>query len=169
MPEQSIGAHFLDSVLDEMKNSKSLAEKAIAQLTDEELHWSPDSEANSIAINVKHMAGNMRSRWTDFLTSDGEKPWRGRDDEFVDDIQSRKKLMEIWNEGWSATLAAIEPLTENDLLKTVTIRQEPHTVMQAIHRQVSHYAYHVGQIAYIARQLRPSDWQSLSIPKKRPN
>ena len=168
MPEKSIGAHFLESALHEMKRSKELAERAMGQLSDDELHWTPDSDANSVVINVKHMAGNMRSRWTEFLTTDGEKSWRGRDNEFIDDIETRGELMELWREGWSVTFAAIEPLTENDLLKTITIRQEPHTVIQAIHRQVTHYAYHVGQIAYIARQLKPHDWQSLSIPKKKP-
>ncbi len=167
MPEQTIGAHFLESALDELRRTKALAEKTIDQLSNEELHWVPDSEANSVVINVKYMAGNMRSRWTDFLTTDGEKPWRGRDDEFVDDIGSLEKLMDMWQEGRRVTFSAIEPLTEDDLLETVTVRQEPHTVLQAIHRQVSHYAYHVRQIAYIAKQLKAQDWDSLSIPKNR--
>ena len=117
---------------------KDLGERAMAQLSDDELHWKPDAEANSVAIIVKHMAGNMRSRWTDFLTTDGEKPWRHRDNEFVDDVASREKLMLLWERGWSCLITALAALTVDDLAKTVTIRGEPHTVIQAVHRQLDH-------------------------------
>ena len=126
-----------------------------------------DEEGNSIAIIVKHMAGNMRSRWTDFLTSDGEKPDRNRDSEFVDPPATRKALLEVWEAGWVRVFEALEPLTEADLERTVRIRGEAHSVMQAVNRQVAHYAHHVGQIVMLAKHFARDRWQSLSVPRNR--
>jgi len=146
---------------------KSLAERAMQQVRDEDLFATLDVEANSIAIVVKHMAGNMRSRWTDFLATDGEKPDRDRDSEFVAPPATRAALLALWEEGWSRLLGAIEPLTDADLQRTVTIRGEAHSVMQAINRQVAHYSYHVGQIVLLAKHFSGDRWQSLSVPRNR--
>lgn len=144
---------------------KALAEKAFAQLTDTQLVEQVDAESNSISQIVKHVAGNMRSRWTDFLTTDGEKPDRNRDTEFVAAPETRAAMLELWEAGWSILFAALEPLSDADLGRTVTIRGEPHSVMQAINRQVAHYSLHIGQIIFIAKHLRSSEWQTLSVPK----
>ncbi len=144
---------------------KQLAEKAMAQATDEQLFAALDQEMNSIALIVKHLAGNMRSRWTDFLTTDGEKPDRNRDTEFMDPPTSRSELMAVWEDGWSRVFAALEPLSDADLARTVTIRGEPHSVMQAINRQIAHYACHCGQIVFLAKHLQHENWKSLSIPR----
>ncbi|HUQ50501.1 MAG TPA: DUF1572 family protein [Terriglobales bacterium] len=146
---------------------KKLTEKAIEQLSVGDLFRTIDPEANSIAVIMRHMAGNMRSRWTDFLTTDGEKPDRNRDQEFeLPSGTSKEKLMEEWENGWTLVFAALEPLTEADLSRKVFIRQEPHSVMQAINRQIAHYADHVGQIVLLAKHFKSKDWKSLSIPKK---
>jgi hypothetical protein len=139
----------------------------MAQVADDRLFAAIDEENNSIAIVVKHMAGNMRSRWTDFLTSDGEKPDRNRDSEFVEPAPTREALMEMWEQGWKYVFEAVEPLTDADLGRTVTIRGEAHSVMQAINRQVAHYANHVGQIVMLAKHFAGAGWQSLTIPKNR--
>ncbi len=144
---------------------KSLAERAMAQVSDDQLTQTLDAESNSIAVIVKHLAGNMRSRWTDFLTTDGEKPDRNRDSEFEAPPFTRAALMETWESGWSCVFAALEPLMETDLKRTVYIRAEPHSVMQAINRQIAHYAGHVGQIVFLAKHFRSSEWKSLSIPR----
>lgn len=144
---------------------KNLSERAMAQISDEQLFANLDEETNSIAVIVKHMAGNLRSRWTDFLTSDGEKPTRDRDGEFVEPPGTRDALLSIWNEGWDALFCALEPLEDADLERTVTIRGEAHSVMQAVNRQLTHYAYHSGQIVLIARHLSRSGWQMLTIPR----
>jgi len=146
---------------------KKLAERAMAQCPDEALFVTLDVESNSIAIVVKHMAGNMRSRWTDFLISDGEKPDRNRDTEFEAPPTTRTELMEMWERGWKHLFGALEPLSDADLALTITIRTEPHSVMQAINRQIAHYSYHVGQIVYLARHLTGDKWQTLTIPKKK--
>jgi len=147
---------------------KSLADKAMAQVTDDQLlHWSPNQEVNSIAVIVQHMSGNMISRWTDFLTTDGEKDWRDRDAEFVEHLATRDEILAAWERGWEVLFTALEQLTAEDLVKTVYIRQEPHSVVKAILRQVSHYAYHVGQIVHIAKELQSDKWQFLSIPRKK--
>ena len=146
---------------------KKLAEGAMDQVSDEQLFSALDEEMNSIAIVVKHMAGNMRSRWTDFLTTDGEKPDRNRDSEFVAPPATRQDLMQLWNEGWALVFQALEPLTDSDLQRRVTIRGEPHSVMQAINRQIAHYAYHCGQIVFLAKHLKYKDWKSLSVPRNR--
>jgi len=145
---------------------KNLAERAMAQVTDDQLLAVLDDEMNSIAVIVKHMAGNMRSRWTDFLTSDGEKPDRQRDAEFVDPPSTRVALLAIWEEGWRCLFGALEPLSDEDLSRTVTIRGEKHSVIQAINRQVAHYSYHCGQIVLLAKHFKSREWQSLTIPRK---
>ena len=146
---------------------KGLVERAIAQLPDEPLYTVLDGEANSIAVIVKHMTGNMRSRFTDFLTSDGEKPSRDRDAEFEDPPSSREELMALWEEGWRCVFTALEPLSEEDLGRSITIRGEAHSVMQAINRQVAHYSYHCGQIVLLAKHFKQDQWQSLSIPRRK--
>jgi uncharacterized damage-inducible protein DinB len=145
---------------------KTLAERAMAQVTDEHLFTILDHEMNSIALIVKHMAGNMRSRWTDFLTTDGEKPDRNRDSEFVEPPATRDALLALWEQGWQYVFTAIQPLSEEDLSRAVTIRGEPHSVMQAINRQIAHYAYHCGQIVLLAKHFNHDSWQSLSLPRR---
>ncbi len=144
-----------------------MAERAIAQVRDEQLVQTLDSEANSIALIVKHMAGNMRSRWTDFLTTDGEKPDRNRDSEFEDAPESRAELMRIWEDGWDRVFTALGPLTDADLSRVITIRGQRHSVIQAINRQMTHYAYHTGQIVLLAKHYQGERWQTLSVPKRR--
>lgn len=156
---------YLEESLSIFRQYKALAEKAIAQVTDEQLTAVLDPEMNSIAIIMKHLAGNMRSRWTNFLTSDGEKPDRHRDSEFVDPPETREALIQAWNEGWDRLFSALEPLSDADLTRTVTIRGEPHSVMQAIARQMAHYASHCGQIIFLAKHFQYKDWKSLSIPR----
>jgi hypothetical protein len=146
---------------------KKLGEGAMAQCPDEGLFTTLDAESNSIAIIVKHLAGNMRSRWTNFLTTDGEKPDRNRDTEFEDAPKTRAALMEMWERGWKYVFDAFAPLSDEDLVREITIRTEPHSVMQAINRQIAHYSYHVGQIVYVAKHFAGSKWQSLTIPKKK--
>ena len=146
---------------------KKLAESAMEQVTDDQLFTALDEEMNSIAIIVKHMAGNMRSRWTDFLTTDGEKPNRNRDSEFVEPPATRSDLMKLWNQGWDVVFHALEPLTDSDLGRTVAIRGEPHSVMQAINRQLAHYSYHLGQIVFLAKHFKSSEWKSLSVPRNK--
>jgi hypothetical protein len=164
MVHQFTASHIGDS-LTIFRQYKSLAERAIAQVTDDQLTQPLDAESNSIAVIVKHMAGNMRSRWTDFLTADGEKPSRNRDSEFEAPPCTRVALMETWECGWECAFTALEALTDSDLTRTVYIRSEPHSVMQAINRQIAHYACHVGQIIFLAKHFRSSQWKSLSIPR----
>lgn len=144
---------------------KQLAERAMAQVTDDQLFAELDSENNSIAIIVKHLAGNMRSRWTDFLTSDGEKPDRHRDSEFVDPPATRQALLELWQRGWDCVFNALQPLSDADVGRTVTIRGEAHSVMQAINRQMAHYTYHIGQIVMLAKHFQQGQWRSLTVPR----
>jgi uncharacterized damage-inducible protein DinB len=158
---------YLTDSIDLFRYYKTLAERAMAQVSDEQLLTVLDGEANSIAIIVKHMAGNMRSRWTDFLTSDGEKPDRNRDTEFEDAPATREALLSLWEQGWQCLFTALEPLSEPDLQRTVTIRGEAHSVMQAINRQMAHYSYHCGQIVLLAKHFGHADWKSLSVPRKR--
>ena len=162
------GQHYLTNAVFEFKKLKELGDRSFAQIKDEDYFWSPDEESNSIAIIVKHLSGNMISRWTDFLTTDGEKKDRKRDEEFErifytdkDDVISR------WEKGWKRLFKTLDSLSEEDLLKTVKIRNEPHTVIQAINRQLTHYAYHIGQIVFIAKHLESANWRSLSIPRKK--
>jgi hypothetical protein len=158
---------YLEDSLTLFRYYKKLAEGAIAQATDQQLHQMLDDETNSIAVNIKHMAGNMRSRWTDFLTSDGEKPDRNRDSEFEDPPSDRDRLMLLWENGWQLVFTALEPLSEADLGRTITIRGEPHSVMQAINRQIGHYAYHCGQIVLLAKHFQHDRWTTLSVPRNR--
>jgi len=158
---------YIEDSLTLFRYYKKLADGAMAQVGDEQLFATLDGEMNSIAVIVKHMAGNMKSRWTDFLTSDGEKPDRDRDSEFVEPPCSREALMELWEAGWNCLFQALEPLTDADLTRTVTIRGEPHSVMQAVNRQVAHYSYHCGQIVFLAKHFRGGEWTSLSVPRGR--
>jgi len=144
---------------------KRLADRAIEQMSDEQLYTAIDPESNSIAIIMKHIAGNMRSRWTDFLSSDGEKPNRNRDTEFEAAPATRSELLAMWEEGWRLVFAALEPLSDSDLTRKVLIRTEPHSVMQAINRQIAHYAMHIGQIVFLAKHLAGANWKTLSIPR----
>ena len=144
---------------------KKLAERAMQQVRDDQLFAVLDGESNSIAIIVKHLAGNMRSRWTDFLTSDGEKPGRDRDEEFSSPPPTREALLELWEDGWQRLLGTLESLSDADLGRTITIRGEAHSVMQAINRQVAHYSYHCGQIVFLAKHLCHDRWQNLSVPR----
>jgi hypothetical protein len=161
-----VAARYLDEAHRQMRGHKRLAEGAMAQLKDHELFLTLDAESNSIAIIVKHMAGNMRSRFTNFLTSDGEKPDRHRDQEFeLDATTTRGDLTTWWEEGWARVFSTIEGLTPDDVMRTVTIRGEPHSVLQAINRQIAHYAYHTGQIVFLAKHFRSSKWRTLSIAR----
>lgn len=161
----SIGKEFLQTAIRRLKSYKDLADKTFDQLQEADFHFQPNEESNSIAIIIQHMAGNMMSRWTNFLTEDGEKEWRQRDEEFAQLNLSRKQLVELWEKGWSCFLTTLESLQEKDLLKTVYIRKEPLTVIDAINRQMTHYPSHVGQIIYIGRIIKNKEWKSLSIPK----
>jgi hypothetical protein len=161
----SIGHEYLKIVINRFESVKSLGDKTIDQLSEEDIFWAYNSESNSAAIIIKHMSGNMVSRWTDFLNSDGEKDFRNRDGEFIMDLSSKSEVMLIWEKGWQTLMNALAGLVEQDLLKTVTIRGEPHSVIDAIERQLAHYAYHVGQLVYIGKQVKHDDWESLSIPK----
>lgn len=156
---------YIEDSLALLRYYKKLAERAMDQVADEQLFEALDEDSNSIAIIVKHMTGNMRSRWTDFLTTDGEKPDRNRDSEFVDPPATRKALLEEWENGWSWVFQALEQLTDADLGRTVTIRGEAHSVMQAINRQIAHYPHHVGQIVLLAKHFVCGRWQSLSVPR----
>ena len=158
---------FIEDSLAVFRYYKKLAERAMEQVGDEQLFVQLDVEANSIAIIVKHMTGNMRSRWTDFLTTDGEKPNRNRDSEFIAPPATRQALLEDWEKGWECVFKALESLTEADLGRTVTIRGEAHSVIQAINRQLAHYPYHVGQIVLLAKHFGCDRWQSLSVPRNK--
>jgi uncharacterized damage-inducible protein DinB len=156
---------FLAATIEMFRKQKNLAERARVQVDDEQLHQEIAPDTNSVAVILKHMAGNMRSRWTNFLTSDGEKPWRNRDDEFIDTLVSRAEMMDVWNAGWTCLLQAVSGLADEDLIGSVAIRGEQLSVAQAMLRQVDHYAYHVGQIVLICRILAGDRWQVLSIPR----
>lgn len=156
---------YLESIKKQLEYYKLLGDKTISQLPESKLFWKYNNESNSIAIIVKHMSGNMLSRWTNFLTSDGEKEWRFRDSEFENDIKSKTELIKIWNNGWDCFFRAIDSLKIDDLSKIIFIRNEGHTVMEAINRQVTHYPYHVGQVVYIGKMICDENWISLSIPK----
>lgn len=163
----SLIENYQSDALASFRNYKHLAERAMSQISDQEFFATIDAESNSIAIIVKHIAGNLNSRWRDFLTSDGEKADRRRDTEFELIGDTRESLMQFWEDGWATLFDNVEPLTEEDFGKTVTIRGEPHTVVEAINRQLTHYAYHVGQIVFLAKHLRSSDWKNLSVPRNR--
>lgn len=157
--------HYLDVNIQNFKSMKSLADKSIAQLSFEQLTTSIDDESNSVAIIIKHLAGNMLSRWSDIFTTDGEKATRKRDTEFEDSFQSQQEILEYWERGWKQLFDTLSSLTPDDLLRIITIRTEPHTVVQAIERQVYHYGSHVGQIIFQAKHLAGHNWKTLSIPR----
>jgi hypothetical protein len=157
---------YLEDSRHHFRSLKWLAEAAVAQVADDEFFMLLDSESNSIALVMKHLAGNMRSRWTDFLTADGEKPDRDRDSEFViEQADTKERLFAFWEDGWRCLFDAIEPLTADDLGKTILIRGEPHLVLEAINRQLSHYSYHVGQIVFLAKHIASDSWKSLTVPR----
>lgn len=163
--EKSTESEYLRVVRKNLIGLKDLAEKALAQLSDGDFHYKTDEESNSIAILIQHISGNMRSRFTDFLTTDGEKPDRKRDTEFEDIRYTREQLMTSWESSWQIILNTLETLKEEDLTKIVFIRNEPHSVIEALNRQLAHYAYHIGQMVFVAKHIKRSSWNSLSIPK----
>ena len=158
---------YLNSALKLFAYYKKLGDDAMAQIDDEKLFFQVNEDANSIAIIVQHLAGNMLSRWTDFLTTDGEKEWRNRDAEFEKNITNKQDLLAYWNSGWQCLFNSLEPLTSSDLDKIIYIRNEGHTVLEAINRQLAHYPYHVGQLVFLAKLLAADKWKSLSIPKNK--
>ncbi len=160
---------YLKSADRQFQMYKKLGEGAMAQMTDEQLFIMPNEESNSVAIIVKHLWGNMLSRWTDFLTTDGEKEWRQRDAEFDNDINTREALMQKWEEGWQCLFNALGSITDDDLERIIYIRNEGHTILEATNRQIAHYSYHVGQIVYIAKMFKNDGWNSLSIPRNKSN
>ncbi len=157
--------NYLDSIQKQFEYHKMLGDKTLEQLDEDDIHWKYNDESNSVAIIVKHLWGNMLSRWTDFLTSDGEKEWRKRDAEFENDIQNKVELLEKWEVGWHCLFQAIASINRDNFETTVYIRNQGHSIIEAINRQLSHYSYHVGQIVFIGRMIKGEDWQSLSIAK----
>lgn len=160
-----LGQHYLETVVATFASQKRLAEGALAQLEPADFQRQLDPESNAVAVIVKHLSGNMQSRWRDFLTSDGEKPERDRDAEFVSDAATPAEVMAVWEAGWAELLATLDMLTPQDLLRTVTIRGEKHSVLEAVERQMAHYAQHVGQMVLLAKHFRGADWQTLSIAR----
>jgi hypothetical protein len=162
---ESINTNYLVGVKKLFRYYKTVGDAAIERTSEEGLHWQFNAESNSIAVIVKHISGNSLSRWTDFLTSDGEKPSRKRDDEFEDTIQAKQDIIALWERGWQCLFNAIKPLTDDDLMKIIYIRNEGHTVVEAVNRQLAHLPYHIGQMVTIAKMLSGADWNSLTIPK----
>jgi hypothetical protein len=163
----SLAQTYLDSAIKRLNTYKILGEKTFEQLEDGDFHFSPNEESNSIAVIIQHIGGNMLSRWTNFLTEDGEKTWRERDEEFEIHQNSKQQLLEIWDKGWACTYQALRSLSEEDLMRTITIRGEQMPAVDAINRQLAHYPYHVGQIVYLGKILKNQDWHNLSVPRKR--
>jgi Protein of unknown function (DUF1572) len=161
----SFGIEYLKVVQERFKSVKGLGDKTISQISEDDIQWILNQGSNSVAVIVKHLSGNMVSRWSDFLTSDGEKSYRNREQEFENNISSKQELITIWEKGWNILFETLNDLGEQDLLKYIYIRGESHTVLEAIERQMAHYAYHIGQIVYIGKQLKDENWESLSIPK----
>lgn len=161
----NLGQEYLIVIKNRFKSIKELGDKAINQLSESDISWSLNSDSNSVAVIVKHVSGNMVSRWSDFLTTDGEKPNRDREQEFINTITTKQQLYTVWEKGWNTLFSTLNKLNEEDLLKNVYIRSESHTVIDAIERQIAHYSYHVGQIVYIGKQLKSEAWNSLSIPR----
>ena len=160
-----VGIQFLKSAIKKLNYYKDLGDKTFAQLHEADFHFTPNAKSNSIALIIQHTAGNMLSRWTDFLTTDGEKDWRKRDTEFEEQNLTKQQLVEFWQKGWNCLFNSLNALTEEDLLKTIYIRSEGLLVIDAINRQMAHYPYHVGQIIYLAKVIKNEDWQNLSIAK----
>ena len=167
--KQSLGKEFLHSVVKRLGYYKEPGDKTFTVLNTNDFHFTPNEESNSIAIIIQHISGNMLSRWTNFLTTDGEKEWRHRDTEFEIKEASKEQLITMWEKGWACCLSAIKSLSEDDLLKTIYIRGEALSVVDAINRQLAHYPYHVGQIIYVAKMIKNEQWESLSIPRKKLN
>lgn len=161
----TLGAVYLDSAIKRLMTYKFLGNKTFEQLEEKDFHYTPNPSSNSIAVIIRHMHGNMLSRWTNFLTEDGEKPGRNRDTEFSPPALSKTDLIALWEEGWLCLLSTLRSLKEEDLMKTITIRHEPLIAIDAINRQLAHYPHHVGQIIYIGKLIKDSGWQSLSIPR----
>ncbi len=164
-----INEHYLESVKKQFLYYKTLGEKAMEQIQPEQLFVSVNEDTNSIATIVKHLSGNMLSRWTDFLTTDGEKEWRNRDGEFENNLQTKEAVMTLWDKGWNCFFDALDSIQPEQLSTIIYIRNEGHTVVEAINRQLAHYPYHIGQIVFYAKQLKTSEWESLSIPKNKSN
>lgn len=164
-----INNNYIESVKKQFLYYKTIGEKAMEQLEPEQLFISVNEDTNSIAMIIQHMSGNMLSRWTDFLTSDGEKDWRNRDNEFEETITNKEELMNLWNKGWDCFFGALNSLQPEQLETVIYIRNEGHTVMEAINRQLAHYPYHIGQIVFYSKMLKQSEWNSLSIPKNKSN
>jgi hypothetical protein len=167
MAKIDVSSEYLRSVKSRFLDAKLYAEKTFDQLDNEQLIWFPNEDSNSIAVIVKHMSGNMISRWTDFFETDGEKPDRNRDGEFENTITNREELDRVWNAGWKVFFEALDSLKEEDLLREIYIRNEAHTVMDAVERQMYHHSYHIGQIVYIAKMLKSDEWKTLTIPRKK--
>jgi hypothetical protein len=161
----SLGAIYLDSAIKRLLTYKTLGDSTFAQLEEQDFHFTPNDESNSISVIIRHLHGNMLSRWTDFLTEDGEKPDRNRDTEFIPPPIGKEAVIALWEEGWNCLFSTLRSLREEDLLKTITIRHEPLIAIDAINRQLAHYPHHVGQIVYIGKMIRNGKWQSLSIPR----
>lgn len=161
----TVANEYLKVVKERFRSVKELGDMTIQQLSEDDIHWSLNNSSNSIAIIVKHLSGNMISRWTDFLTTDGEKTTRKRDQEFEKNISSKLEMVSIWESGWNTLFKTIDHLVEEDLLKNVSIRGERHTIIDAIERQMAHYTYHIGQIVYVGKQIKDKEWESLSIPR----
>ena len=162
---EPIRKSYLDNIRTLYRYYKSLGDKSLAQIDGEKIHSRFEENSNNVATIVKHIAGNMLSRWTDFLTTDGEKEWRNRETEFEDTFQSKAEMMVYWEKGWNCLFNAIDPLTEEDLETIIYIRNEGHTVLEALNRQLAHYSYHIGQLVFVIKALKSNDWQTLSIPK----
>lgn len=161
----TLGNEYLKVIQERFKSVKELGDKTIQQLSNDDIHWALNESSNNAAVIVKHVSGNMVSRWSNFLTSDGEKPNRNRDQEFIDTLSTKQELLNAWEKGWAILFDTLRNLQAQDLLTTVFIRRESHTVLEAIERQLAHYAYHVGQLVFIGKQIRGESWESLSIPK----
>ncbi len=161
----SLEEEYLQSVIKQCEYYKMLGDKSIHQLNDEQLYWTPNEESNSIVQIVKHLVGNMLSRWTDFRTTDGEKEWRQRDHEFLNEAMTRETVLKLWNEGWDCFLISLKSIQSEELQSIIYIRNEGHSILEAMNRQLAHYPYHIGQMVYIAKVLKDKEWHSLSIPK----
>ena len=157
--------NYLASVKKQFQYYKNLGDRTFGQLTEEEIHWQYNTESNSMAIMVNHLQGNMKSRWTDFLTSDGEKEWRNRDQEFENTIKTKQEILRKWNEGWACLFNALDSINKDNFDTDIYIRNQRHSIVEAINRQLAHYSYHIGQIVFLGRMLKGTEWTNLSVPK----
>jgi hypothetical protein len=161
----NLQAAYLKSILFEYQRYKSLGDKTFVQLNDADIHWKYENTGNSIAVIVKHLSGNMLSRWTNFFSEDGEKTWRNRDSEFEDSYKTKEEMLDAWEKGWNCFFDAIQDINEENFTNTIKIRNEPHSILQALNRQLAHYSYHIGQIVLLGKTIKGENWVSLSIPK----